>query len=70
MNVIHVKKFIDDTEITLEQLSQQTTIPISTLTTMYYDELFDETKVDVNQLTLLMQILGIININDLFPFIK
>ena len=67
MNTIRLKKFVDRTEVTLEQLSKQTSIPITTVTTMYYDGIFDGTKVDVNQLTSLMQLLDIININDLIP---
>ena len=70
MNTIRLKKFVDGTGITLEQLSKQTSIPITILTTMYYDGIFDGTKVDVNQLTSLMQLLNIININDLIPSIN
>lgn len=70
MNTIRLKKFVDGTGITLKQLSKQTSIPITIVTTMYYDGIFDGTKVDVNQLTSLMQLLNIININDLIPSIN
>lgn len=70
MNSIYLKKFVDEAEITLEKVSQQTGISISMLTTMYYDGLFDSTKIDVNQLTTLIQVLNIINITDLIPSVE
>ena len=70
MNTIRLKKFVDSNGITLKELSQRTKIDLSTLEIMYTEGTFDGDSIGVNQLTDLMQLLDILNINDLIPSIK
>lgn len=67
---INLKEFVDTKEVTLEELSIKTALPISILRNMYYKGVFDGDEVGVQALSELTIALNISNINELVPEIN
>ncbi|EOL42256.1 hypothetical protein RV11_GL001689 [Enterococcus phoeniculicola] len=67
---INLKKYVDETGLSLTELSKKTAIPYDSLIDMYAKDEFDEHVLGVTHLTNLMIAFDLTNINLLVPEMK
>lgn len=67
---IKLKNFVDQKDISLDELSKKTGLSIELLREMYYKGNFNGDKVGVHALSELVIALDILSINDLVPQIN
>ncbi len=67
---INLKRFVDEKNISLDELSKKTGLPIELMREMYYKGNFNGDEVGVHALSELVIALDILNINELVPKIN